>query len=213
MRLLHAIHDFLPRHRAGSEIYAHHLAHELARRHAVTVLCAEYDPARAHGSLTWRVHDGLPVVELVNNWAFSTFDESYQSPDLNRSLRHVLAATDPDVLHVHNLLNLSMDLPALARERGAATVATLHDYTLLCPVRAASACTWRKRTCATSSIPERCSRCFPQSQLGIADGSQPGRRRVAARVPALVRLADVVRRRLPGTFTAIEQGVRARAGR
>ena len=54
MRLLHAIHDFLPRHRAGSEIYAHHLAHELARRHAVTILCAEYDPARAHGSLTWR---------------------------------------------------------------------------------------------------------------------------------------------------------------
>ena len=207
MRVLHAIHDFLPRHRAGSEIYAHHLAHELAKRHSVTILCAEYDPARAHGSLTWRIHDGLPVVELVNNWAFSTFDESYQSPDLNRSLRHVLAATDPDVLHVHNLLNLSMDLPALARERGAATVATLHDYTLLCPSGGQRVHMAEEHVCHVID-PERCSRCFPQSpfasQMAVNRAA-----RVAARVPALIRLADVVRRRLPGAFAAIEQGVRA----
>ena len=30
MRILHAIHDFLPRHRAGSELYAFHLCRELA---------------------------------------------------------------------------------------------------------------------------------------------------------------------------------------
>jgi hypothetical protein len=51
VRLLHAIHDFLPRHRAGAEIYAFHLARELARRHDVWVLAAIYYPARPHGAI------------------------------------------------------------------------------------------------------------------------------------------------------------------
>ena len=80
MKILHAIHDFLPRHRAGSEIYAFHLCRELARTHDVTVLCAEYDPSRPHGSLTERTFGDLPVLELVNNWAFDRFDETYSSP-------------------------------------------------------------------------------------------------------------------------------------
>ena len=54
MRVLHAIHDFLPRHRAGSEIYAFELAREQSARHDVFVLAAEYDPAAAHGTLRWR---------------------------------------------------------------------------------------------------------------------------------------------------------------
>ena len=37
MRILHAIHDFLPRHRAGSEIYAAELCRELSARHHVTL--------------------------------------------------------------------------------------------------------------------------------------------------------------------------------
>ena len=40
VRILHAIHDFLPRHRAGSEIYAAELCRELGTRHHVTLVCA-----------------------------------------------------------------------------------------------------------------------------------------------------------------------------
>ena len=83
MKILHAIHDFLPRHRAGSEIYAFRLCRELSRRHEVGVLCAEYDPSRPHGSLASRLYEGLPVRELVNNWAFSTFAETYRSAQIN----------------------------------------------------------------------------------------------------------------------------------
>ena len=68
MRILHAIHDFLPRHQAGSEIYAFDLCREFSARHHVTVLCAEFDPSRRHGHVHWRVHKGLPVVEIVNNY-------------------------------------------------------------------------------------------------------------------------------------------------
>jgi len=92
MRILHAIHDFLPRHAAGSEIYAFHLCRELAARHHVHVLAAEYDPGRPHGTLTWRVHEGVPVIELVNNWEGS-FADSWRSARLTSQLDAVLRAT------------------------------------------------------------------------------------------------------------------------
>ena len=73
MHVLHAIHDFPPRHRAGSELYALELARAQAARHHVTVLCADYDPTRTHGLVSWRLYQGLPVVELVNNWVCDSF--------------------------------------------------------------------------------------------------------------------------------------------
>ena len=153
MRVLHAIHDFLPRHRAGSEIYAFELAREQSARHDVFVLAAEYDPAAAHGTLRWRTVGGLTVIEVVNNWEFRTFEETYSSPRINEQLAHALDAVRPDVLHVHNLLNLSFDLPRLARERGAVVAATVHDYTLVCPSGGPEGPRCRTSTCAWRLTP------------------------------------------------------------
>jgi glycosyltransferase involved in cell wall biosynthesis len=164
MRVLHAIHDFLPRHRAGSEIYAFELARELSRRADVFVLAAEYDPSVPHGTIRWRTYEGLVVIEIVNNWQFRRFDETYQSERINAQLRHVLDATCPDVLHVHNLLNLSFDLPRIAKQRGIATVATLHDYTLVCPSGGQRVHVAESHVCDSIDA-DRCARCFAQSPL------------------------------------------------
>jgi glycosyltransferase involved in cell wall biosynthesis len=162
VRILHAIHDFLPRHRAGSEIYAFELARELSKRADVFVLAAEYDPATAHGTIRWRAYDRLTVVEIVNNWEFRRFEETYSSERINAQLRHVIDATKPDVLHVHNLLNLSFDLPRIAKERGITTVATLHDYTLVCASGGQRVHVADAHVCATIDA-ERCARCFQES--------------------------------------------------
>ena len=163
LRLLHAIHDFLPRHQAGSEIYAAALCQELLRRgHHVTVLAASFDTSRRHGEVIWRVHEGLPVVEVVNNWAFDSFEETYRASNLQTVLDHVLRATQPEVLHVHNLLNLSIELPRLARARGARVVGTLHDYTLVCPSGGQRIHRAERHVCHTIE-PDRCARCFAQS--------------------------------------------------
>jgi glycosyltransferase involved in cell wall biosynthesis len=163
LRLLHAIHDFLPRHQAGSEIYAATLCQALMRRgHHVTVLAADFDPARRHGELTWRVFEGLPVVEIVNNWDFASFAETYRASNLLPVLDHVLRATQPDVLHVHSLLNLSFDLPRLARVRGASVVGTLHDYTLVCPSGGQRIHRAERHVCHTIEA-DRCARCFSES--------------------------------------------------
>lgn len=163
MRILHAIHDFLPRHCAGSEIYAFDLCRTLADRgHQVHVLCAEYDPARPHGSLNWRWHEGVPVTEVVNNWSFGSFAETYASPHIDAVLEHVLSALQPDVVHVHNLLNLSFQLPLLAASRGIPSVATLHEYALLCPSGGQRVHLAGEHVCSDIDT-DRCARCFRQS--------------------------------------------------
>lgn len=192
LHLLHAIHDFLPRYQAGSEIYALELGRELARRHRVTILCAEYDPSHAHGDLVWRLQDGLPVVEIVNNWVCGSFEDTYRPPMIGDRLRHVLRAIQPDVVHVHSLLNLSFELPALAKAAGIPVVATLHDYTLVCPSGGQRIHRADRHVCHEIDV-DRCARCFKESpfhtkmSLGLV-----------AAAPAPVRsLAGAARRHLP----------------
>ena len=212
MRILHAIHDFLPRHRAGSEIYAFDLCRELAARHHVSIVCAEYDAARRHGSVTWRVYEGLQVVEVVNNWACASFEETYRPPLIADRLAHVLQAIQPDVVHAHNLLNLTFDLPVLAARYGAPVVATLHDYTLVCPSGGQRIHRAEQHVCRDIDV-SRCVRCFRESpfyaQMSFAKASAlalgtsvAGRTasalsRAARRFPALGRHLSRAASRVP----------------
>ena len=195
LRLLHAIHDFLPRHRAGSEIYAAQLSGELASRHHVTVVCADYDPARIHGQLTWRLYERLPVIEIANNWVCAGFADTYRSPLMSARLEQVLDIVQPHILHVHNLLNLSFNLPAAARARGIPVVATLHDYTLVCPSGGQRIHRAESHVCRTID-PTRCARCFVQSPFHTQTAVSPVAATMA-RSSLLQRLATTARTRWP----------------
>lgn len=164
MRLLHAIHDFLPRHPAGSEIYAFELCRALSARHHVSIVCAEFDPSARHGTVRWRNLDGLTVAEIVNNWQCPSFEDTYRPAIVGRRLAQVLRAVQPDVLHVHSLLNLSFNLPALARARGIRVVATLHDYTLVCPAGGQRVHRADAHVCRTIDT-SRCARCVSESTM------------------------------------------------
>ena len=220
LRLLHAIHDFLPRHRAGSEIYAFELCRELSRRHDVFLVTAELDPSAPHGTIRWRAHEGLPVIEIVNNWQVDGFEDTYASPRLGEQLDTVLDAVQPHVLHVHNLLNLSFDLPRRARARGIATVATLHDYTLVCASGGQRVHVAESHVCEIID-PERCSRCFaasPYHAFMVASRLSRGPaggliRRVAPLARRLLPVVtDAAARRLP-MLPATPQQIAARLTR
>jgi glycosyltransferase involved in cell wall biosynthesis len=159
MRVLHAIHGYLPRHRAGSELYAHALVRAQQARHEVRVLCAERDGASPHGTLRARRYEGVEVTEIVNNRALASLDETWRPAALEAPLSRALEDFRPDVLHVHSLLNLSFELPALARRQGAAVVGTLHDYALVCPSGGQRVHVAEEHVCRTID-PVRCARCF-----------------------------------------------------
>jgi glycosyltransferase involved in cell wall biosynthesis len=194
VRLLHAIHDFLPKHRAGSEIYAYHLCRALSARHDVWVACAEYDPSLAHGQILRREFEGLPVREIANNWAFADFAESYRAPAIARAFAEILDEARPDVVHFHSLLNLSLELPALARAGGVPSVATLHDFTLVCPSGGQRVHLAERHVCVDID-PDRCRRCFAQTHF---HAQMVASRQPPARPPAREsRVARFVRKRLP----------------
>jgi glycosyltransferase involved in cell wall biosynthesis len=207
--LLHAIHDFLPRHRAGSEIYAFELARALSVRHDVTVLCAEFDAKRPHGEVSWRVERDLPVVEIVNNWRSASFEDTYLPPLVGDRIAHVLDAIVPDVVHAHSLFNLSFALPALARARGIPVVATLHDYTLVCPSGGQRVHRADRYVCHEID-PDRCARCFAESPFA----SQMSLGRLASAAPGLnpvPAIAQAMRRRLPVVAERAASAVRQAA--
>jgi glycosyltransferase involved in cell wall biosynthesis len=107
----------------------------------------------------------------------------------------VLDATQPDILHVHSLLNLSFELPALARARGIPVVATLHDYTLVCPSGGQRIHRAERHVCDVIDS-ARCARCFPDSPFF----SQAGITRLAGTTgmsPLVTGLASRVSRRFP----------------
>ncbi len=200
LRVLHALHDYLPRHQAGSQIYVAGLC-AAQRRSGIhpTVVAAEFDPAKTHGALTWRAHDGVPVAEVVNTWQFAHFDGTYGDPALVTTLGHVLDIVQPHVLHVHNLLNLSFALPSMARARGIAVAATLHDYTLVCPSGGQRIHRDESHVCHAIDT-ARCARCFPASPFH----AQLRYGQLARRVPAhtLGRLTSALRRLAPRAATA-----------
>jgi len=196
VRILHAIHDFLPRHQAGSELYAFELCRALAATDHVTIVCADFDPSVAHGEVTWRVYNRLPVVEIANNWVCDAFADTYRPPRITEQLAHVLHAVQPHVLHVHNLLNLSFDLPALARARGIRVVATLHDYTLVCASGGQRVHRASNHLCRTIDA-DRCATCFRESPYHTHIAL--GRLATNTPAPAVVRAAA---RRLLRTLPA-----------
>ena len=195
----------MPRHQAGSEIYALELCRELAARHHVSVLCGEYDPLRPHGHLTWRVYKGLPVIELVNNWVCGSFEQTYRSPLVTDRIAHVLRAVQPDIIHVHNLLNLSLDLPDVARARGVPVVATLHDYALVCPSGGQRIHRAERHVCDVIDT-ERCVRCFRESPFPTQISA--GRLAGVARVPRLTGAAVALSRRFPRLAARFARGAR-----
>ncbi len=46
MRILQVIHDFLPHHAAGSELYCYYLSKQLSKRHSVYLMFTEVDHAK-----------------------------------------------------------------------------------------------------------------------------------------------------------------------
>ena len=133
MRILQVVHDFLPNHLAGVEIYTDVVSRELtAADHTVAILYSEVVPEAANYSLRRGSHGQIQTYELVNNHVFHDFEETYTHPEIDRRIVEVLDEFRPDVVHIQHLLNLSLNLVAEARRRGIPTVMTLHDHWLTC---------------------------------------------------------------------------------
>ncbi len=134
MKILQVIHDFLPIHQAGSELYCYHLSKALQNRgHDVRLFYSEIDHQRPSYSTRRGTYDELPFLEIVNNHAYTSFEQTYENPEVERVFAQYLDEVQPEVVHFHHLWNLSYGLVRQSKEKGCKVVFTLHDYWLTCP--------------------------------------------------------------------------------
>ncbi len=133
MKILVALHDYLPLHKGGSEIHAHQTACELARRgHDVTALFTERDLGAEPGSVRRGELDGVKTIEVVHQREYGDVRETWrQEPSLGW-FRTLLAELAPDVVHFHHLAIWGAGVLRIAHEAGVRVLVTLHDYWLLC---------------------------------------------------------------------------------
>ena len=177
MRILHLIHDYLPLHAAGSEIYTAALARaQRAAGHEVAVFTCEEDRAAPQWSLRERVHDDVPVFEAIYNRIYADLAEQWDDPRMAEVFGGVLDRWKPDLLHVQGLQFVGgVSAVRAAAARGVAIVMTLHEYWLLCP-RAGLMYDVAGRACEVAT-PADCARCvdiYPIDRLRWSDARHGG---------------------------------------
>ena len=179
-RVLMVVHDFLPGHAAGTEIYAYKLAKGLMARGAhVHVLYTEARPGVHSYLLTDGEFDGIPYTEVSHQHTTAHFDRTYTDPQMERLFQRVLDAVNPDVVHLQHLYHHSMGYIPIAKERGLPVVYTLHEYMLLCP-RGGQMLREDLEICERP-IPEKCADCIGHLSLEPAPEDE-GRARLASRL-------------------------------
>ncbi|MFH1176797.1 MAG: glycosyltransferase, partial [Acidobacteriota bacterium] len=135
MRVLLVVHGFPPGAGGGTEIYTHDLARALSRLGGVevSVLAREAAPGRPEYAIRSERRDGLEI-HLINNTfrACRSFRQTYRNAEIDALAGRLLAALQPDLVHVQHLTCLSTGIVEEAARRQVPVVVTLNDYWLLC---------------------------------------------------------------------------------
>ncbi len=194
MKIFKTIHQFLPLHAAGSEIYTYHLCRELARSHEVHLLYPEFLPGRAPYSTRRHVYHGIPCTEVARDDRHTDFTKTYLNPGMDRVFQTVFEEFQPDIFHIEHLFHLSMNFISLAKARGVPVVMTLHEYGTQC---AASGLRMRPDFGLCETIdPGLCAQCVLTSPY-VSRGGKP-----IGAVKKVLRHAARQGRRIAERFTS-----------
>ena len=169
MKILFVCHDFPPYKLAGAQLFALRTARELvALGHDVRVLYpvnASTEPAdttTAPYEIRRTDFEGLPVYQLIVNDREPLLNRHpqycFEQPQVEAAFRALLVAEGFDAVHFHLLYRLSARLPLITKSLGIRTVATLHDYWLLCAM--GHMLDTQGRECSGPETPEKCAACL-----------------------------------------------------
>lgn len=134
MRILVVSNVYPPHIIGGAEIIAHHWAKEYrAQGHEVASFAGwQMGGHEPYSEFTEDV-EGLRVHRIVipgHAWSFENQAEEHRG--VAQSFRRVLREFRPDVVHSHNLAGLDPAIVSIARQSGAKSLVTLHDYWGFC---------------------------------------------------------------------------------
>ncbi len=133
MKILFVIHDFLPSHQAGAEIYTYRLAKELSKNHEICLFFTEFTPLTLSYKATERTFNNLRCIEVFRPFKTDLLGEPYNDIKMETIFQTVLDEFKPDIIHLQHLLYHSFRYPEIAKHNNIPVLFTLHDYWLTCP--------------------------------------------------------------------------------
>ncbi len=134
MKIVMAAHGFPPENEGGAELIAYFQARELIKYHQVTVLHRVNYPNRPEYQVSETTIDNINRITINNTFKERpNFRWLYRNPKIDDILQSLLDKEKPDIVHLHHLTGLSTGLVQIAKDAGAKTVFTLHDFWTLCP--------------------------------------------------------------------------------
>lgn len=136
MKILQVLHQFLPNHLGGIEIYVKNLSNELVH------LGKKVWVFSAPGHILWdpieteSIVDGLKIIHVANKAGYKeeyfSFFKTFKNHSVLTIFDRVLTEFQPDIIHVHHTVYLSGEMVFLAKKRGIPIVITVHDFWFLC---------------------------------------------------------------------------------
>ncbi len=132
MRVLHIIHQYLPEHVGGTELYTQSMMHALAARgHTVALFTRRDQPG-----VGWdTANDGS--VQLYNGWTgvltpAQRYQATLHNPPLLRTFAAVVADFQPELVHIQHLLGLPIGILSWLQAHRLPYLVSLYDYWWVC---------------------------------------------------------------------------------
>jgi glycosyltransferase involved in cell wall biosynthesis len=136
MRILHVVHQYLPEHVGGSELYTQTVAQAAAAAgHTVTVFTRAAAPKGLPGvGARSDSADGVTVTRVWDGDLGATrrYLANFGGGALLAAFERTLAATRPDVVHIQHAIGLPLALLDRPVAAGIPFVISLHDYWWVC---------------------------------------------------------------------------------
>ena len=132
MRILHLLHQYLPEHVGGSELYTKWLTEALSKRghnisvfHRRSVKGSGLESRTEEGVQIWAAWNGVftPTRRFL-----ATFDDSR----LEDAFEQVLEQTQAELVHIEHLMGQPAVITKILRKRGIPYVITLWDFWWMC---------------------------------------------------------------------------------
>lgn len=129
MRILHVVHQYVPDHVAGTELYTQSIAREQAARgHDVAVFTPLNRDDRPPVEMA--IEQDVRVYRAMAGARGGTavFRSTYGHAGLASAFAVVLDGEQPDIVHLQHMMGIPATVGSIIRERGIPYVISLHDY-------------------------------------------------------------------------------------
>ena len=111
MKVLVVVHNFLPEHHAGAEMYTYRLARQMKADVELSIITVNHALFRRNYSVRRYEIDGLPVHSVTNHRKYKKYSDTYADVTMETRFRAVLQEVRPDIVHFQHLLHHSVRYP------------------------------------------------------------------------------------------------------